>query len=143
MVGRLIGLDWGAKRIGVAISDDRLSLAVGYAIWPAVFPEFYHKLSAAVKADGVTEIIVGYPLTIRGEIGPKAMEVDTFIAKLESQGYVVRRWDERYTTSEAGRSLSRLGLSSRQQRGKLDMSAAILILQSYLDARALRADLTS
>jgi putative Holliday junction resolvase len=139
----LLGLDWGAQRVGVAISDDRLTLAVGYDIWPAREPELFLRLSAAVRAEHVTELIIGYPLTIRGEVGPQAQAVDAFIVRLESQGYTVHRWDERYTTSEASRSLSRLGLSQRKQRGRLDMSAAIILLQSYLDARASRAEPSS
>lgn len=127
--------------MGVAISDDRVSLAVGYGIWPTT--DVLAKLAVVVRDERITGLVVGYPLTIRGEIGPKAQEVDRFIATLESRGYVVHRWDERYTSAEAGRTLSRLGLSQREQRGKLDQSAAILLLQSYLDARRTRADESS
>jgi putative Holliday junction resolvase len=116
----------------VAISDDRAVLAVGYAAWPTT--DVFSQLKRVVPAEEIAAIVVGYPLTLRGEVGPKARQVDLFIRQLLRQGYAVHRWDERYTTQEASRSLSKLGISQRKQRGKVDMSAAVLMLQSYLDA---------
>jgi putative holliday junction resolvase len=130
-LSRCLGLDWGTKRIGVAISDDRGVLAVGYAIWPA--HDWLTKLERAVADESIAYLVIGYPLTLRGEVGPKAKEVDRMIAQLEKLGYDVRRWDERYTTQDAGSALSRIGISERKQRGKVDMAAAVLLLQSYLD----------
>lgn len=127
-----MGLDWGEKRIGVAISDDELRLAVGYAVWPT--GDLLAQLASTVESEAVGFIVVGYPLTLRGEAGPKARQVDRFIQTLLRYGYDVRRWDERYTTQDASRSLTNLGISQRKQRGKIDMSAAVLMLQSYLDA---------
>ena len=129
---RYLGLDWGEKRTGVAISDDRGVLAVGYDVWPT--SELLARLTRVVRDESVSRIIVGYPLTLRGEIGPKAQQVDRFIRELERAGYDVRRWDERYSTSDASRALTEIGVSQRRQRGRLDMSAAVLILQSYLDS---------
>jgi putative holliday junction resolvase len=131
-VSRYLGLDWGSKRTGVSISDDQGRLAVGYAIWPTgdVFPQ----LEKTMREEDIRLIVVGYPLTLRGEVGPKALEVDRFINRLERKGYVVHRWDERYTTQDVSRDLTRIGISQRKQRGKLDMSAAVLMLQGYLDA---------
>ncbi|MBI5059703.1 Holliday junction resolvase RuvX [candidate division KSB1 bacterium] len=137
-MGRLLGLDWGAKRIGVAVSDDRRVLAVGYGIWPAAEPAFSRMLARTVSEEDIEAIIVGYPLTLRGEVGPTARAVDRFIADLEARGYHVFRCDERNTTFSAARSLSRAGISERRQRGRIDMSAAVLMLQSYLDAQTPR-----
>ncbi len=132
---RYLGLDWGEKRIGVATSDDRGVLAVGYGVWPARETEFFPLLEKTVKEEDIAEIIVGYPLTLRGDVGPKAQQVERFIATLERRGYTIRRWDERYSTADVSRTLSEHGISQRKQRGKLDMAAATVILQSYLDAR--------
>jgi putative Holliday junction resolvase len=132
---RFLGLDWGEKRIGVATSDDRGVLAVGYGVWPAREADFFLLLERAVKEEDIGEIVVGYPITLRGEAGPKAQQVDRFIEHLEQRGYQVRRWDERYSTADVSRTLSEHGVSQRRQRGKLDMAAATVILQSYLDAR--------
>ena len=131
-MSRFLGLDWGEKRTGVAVSDDRGVLAVGYAVWPT--PEVFSRLIVTVREEDIGCIVVGYPLTLRGEVGPKAREVDRFIAVLEARGYSVSRWDERYTTQDVSRNLSRLGISQRKQRGKIDMSAATLMLQAYLDS---------
>jgi putative Holliday junction resolvase len=132
---RLLGLDWGEKRIGVAVSDDRGKLAVGYGIWPSGDAEFFPLLERAVSEENIAGIVVGYPLTLRGEVGPKAQQVDRFIARLEARGYNVYRCDERYTTHDVSRELSRHGISQRKQRGRLDMAAAVMILQSFLDTR--------
>lgn len=127
-----MGLDWGEKRIGVAVSDDRHILAVGYEVWPTA--DVFSRLERVVSAEEIGLVIVGYPLTLRGEVGPKARQVDLFIQQLVRRGYTVRRWDERYTTQDASRSLSEHGITQRKQRGRIDMSAAVLMLQSYLDA---------
>jgi putative Holliday junction resolvase len=131
-LSRFIGLDWGHKRVGVSVSDSGGTLAVGYAVWPTgdVFP----RLERAVREEDVGLIVVGYPLTLRGTVGPKAREVDAFIRQLEERGYRVERCDERYTTQDASRALTGIGISQRKQRGRIDMSAAVLMLQSYLDA---------
>lgn len=119
----------------MAISDDRAVLAVGYAVWRSA--DVFSELARIVPVEEVARIVVGYPLTLRGEVGPKAQQVDLFIQQLLQRGYAVRRWDERYTTQEASRALSEIGISQRKQRGKVDMSAAVLMLQSYLDAARL------
>ena len=131
---RFLGLDWGEKRIGVAVSDDRGVLAVGYGVWPSRDADFFPLLEHALKEESIGAVVVGYPLTLRGEAGPKAQEVDRFIAKLEARGLTVHRWDERYSTHDVSRALSEHGISQRKQRGRLDMAAAVVILQSYLDA---------
>ena len=132
-MARILGLDWGSRRIGVAISDDRESFAVGYGVWPSDEAVFFAQLDQTMRDEDVKLVVVGYPLTLRGEVGPKAREVDAFIEKLELRGYSVKRWDERYTSQDASRALSRLGISQKKQRGKLDMPAAVIMLQSYLD----------
>ncbi len=133
-MGRLIGLDWGEKRIGVAVSDERNSFAVGYDIWPADEAEFLARLKKTLALEQIDRVVVGYPLTLRGEVGVKARQVEDFIAKLESHGFQVVRWDERYSTKDASRTLTLHGISQKKQRGRIDMAAAILMLQSYLDA---------
>lgn len=131
---RFLGIDWGEKRIGVATSDDRGVLAVGYGVWPARDADFFPLLERTVKEEDIGVIVVGYPITLRGEVGPKARQVDRFIAQLELRGYTVHRWDERYSSADVSRMLSEHGITQRKQRGKLDMAAATTILQSYLDA---------
>jgi putative Holliday junction resolvase len=133
IVSRILGLDWGSRRIGVAVSDDREKLAVGYGVWSAAAAEFFPQLEQAVRDEDIGLIVVGYPLTLAGEVGPTAGKVDAFIETLTERGYRIQRWDERFTTHEASRSFSALGISQKKQRGRLDMSAAVLMLQSFLN----------
>ncbi|MBU1706671.1 Holliday junction resolvase RuvX [bacterium] len=131
---RLLGIDYGARRIGIALADEAVRVAVGVAIWTQLGTETIHRLKELIKEEDIERVIVGYPLTLRGEIGPKAREVDVFIEKLEAAGIPVERWDERFTTHQASHDAREAGLSERKQRGRLDMSAAVIMLQSYLDA---------
>ena len=130
---RLLGIDYGARRIGIALADDAVRVAVGVGIWAQRGAETIHRFKEFIEEEDIERVIVGYPLTLRGEIGPKAREVDVFIEKLEAVGIPVERWDERFTTHQASRDAREAGLSERKQRGRLDMSAAVLMLQSYLD----------
>lgn len=132
-MSRLLGLDWGRQRIGVAISDDRCRFAVGYDVWPSDRSTFFQRLEKVAKEEDIGLLIIGYPLRSQGEIGSSAQEVDLLIAELEQRGYSVTRWDERFTSQTASRDLSKIGISQKKQRGRLDMSAAVLILQSYID----------
>lgn len=131
---RLLGIDYGTRRIGLAISDESERLAVGLATWPNEGAATIVRLKQLLEERDICCAIVGYPLTLRGQIGPKAAEVDTFIRQLEAAGIPVRRWDERWTTQEVSRTARAIGLSQKKQRGRLDMAAAIVLLQNYLDA---------
>ncbi len=131
---RLLGVDYGSRRIGIAISDESARLAVGLATWPNQGTATVRRLAELVEDENIRLVVVGYPLTLRGEVGPKAREVDAFIHELQAAGMSIERWDERWTTAQASRSARDAGLSEKQQRGRLDLSAAILLLQSYLDA---------
>ena len=132
-MSRVLGLDWGTRRIGVAVSDDRRGLAVGYAVWPANEAEFLPLLKRAIADEDIGLIVVGYPLTLRGEQGKSTQAVNLFIERLQPLGIPITRADERYTSQEASADLTRIGISQKKQRGKLDMAAAVLLLQSFLD----------
>lgn len=131
---RLLGIDYGARRIGIAISDEKARLAVGRATWTYQGLRTIRQLKKLVEDENIGCVVVGYPLTLRDEVGPQAREVDRFIGRLEAAGIPVERWDERLTTRLASRSARSAGLSEKKQRGRLDTAAAILMLQSYLDA---------
>jgi putative Holliday junction resolvase len=131
---RLLGIDYGTRRLGIAITDEDARVAVGLATWTYQGPQTIRQLKKLVEDENVCRVVVGYPLTLRGEVGPKARLVDSFIGRLEAEGVPVERWDERFTTRLASQSARSAGLSERKQRGRLDMPAAVLMLQSYLDA---------
>lgn len=135
---RILGLDVGTKRIGIAISDE-----LG---WTAQAIKTLHRHES--KSDlgeirdiagqyGVEEIVVGLPRNMNGSLGPQAQMVLGFIRDLrEVLGVPIHTWDERLSTVEATKILIKGDLSRRKRKRKVDMTAAVIILQSYLDSLA-------
>lgn len=136
---RILGLDYGEKRIGVAISDPLAMIAQGIAVISrgGTLADSLRELKLIInKYDGVKEIVVGLPKRLSGEIGPAAEQVLNFVAELKKElQQKIITWDERLTTVLAERSLIEAGLSRGKRKKVIDQSAAALILQSYLDAK--------
>ena len=134
---RLLGIDYGSKRIGIAISDPTRIIARGLTTLENdanVFQEL-HRL---IEEHGIECVIVGLPLNLKGEKGQKTKEVEVFISELEKYTPVtIIRWDERFTTSIAQRTMREMGVkkTKRQKKQFIDQMASALILQSYLDAK--------
>jgi putative Holliday junction resolvase len=94
------------------------------------------KIIELASREGVAEFVVGYPISLRGEVGPQAAKVSEFAGLLSrASGMNVSLWDERYSTVEARRLLRNLSKKVRKQKEKRDAIAAMLILQSYLDRK--------
>jgi len=134
---RVLGLDVGDRRIGVALSDETGTLASPLPTLERVGPRQDLKAVAALaRAHGAREIVVGLPRTLAGEIGPQAEKVQAFAQALRPVAQVpVTFWDERLTTVMAERALIEGEVSRRRRKGLVDQVAAVLILQSWLDAR--------
>lgn len=134
---RILGIDFGSKRIGVAVSDPLGITAQGVAVLGKgeTFEQDIRELKRIVKKyDGIDEIVVGLPKTMSGEIGPAAKVVQDFIEALKKEFKLkIVAWDERLTTVEAERTLISIGLSREKRKKMIDKSAAAYILQSYLD----------
>ena len=137
MRGRVLGVDYGERRLGLAVSDP-----LGITAQPAGTVtisnprEALHAVAEAVEHHAAVHVVVGLPRSMRGGIGPKAREVIRFVAVFERTASVpVSLWDERLTSASAERVLDEGGVSARDRRGKVDAVAAQLILQSYLDAQ--------
>ena len=133
---RAIALDYGAARTGVAVSDATGTLArpVG-VVERAASPAGLDRVTELVAEYGVEVVVVGLPLTLRGERGPQAIETEAFIARLRSRCRIpILTEDERLTTSIARRMPS----SSRRRSSTTgdDAQAAAVLLQTYLDRRA-------
>ncbi len=133
IVSRVLGLDWGTRRIGVAISDNERRLAVGLAIWPAQESEYLPLLKKVIREEDISLIVVGLPLTLSGFEGVSAQAARSFAVRVGNLGPRVELVDERFTSYSASRSLSHAGVNQKKQRGRLDMAAAVLLLQSFLD----------
>jgi len=138
---RLLGLDVGDVRIGVALSDETGILATGLPTLQRVGPrKDVRAVAALVRDREVGEVVVGLPRRLDGSLGPQAEKVLAFMDSLRASLRVpVTPWDERLTTVEAERTLREAGAGSRERKASVDRIAAILILQNYLDARATQA----
>ena len=138
---RILGVDPGEVRLGLAVSDELGLTAQGLPTWVSRgrSADLAH-LRSLVEELGVGEVVVGLPRNMDGTIGPSAEAARELAQDLRSAlGLPVTLWDERLTTQAATRFLSEAGLSRRRQRGRVDAVAAALILQGYLDrARASR-----
>jgi putative Holliday junction resolvase len=132
---RVMALDYGTRRVGVAISDALGVLARPLGSLPAQpFPELVAALQRLIQEHEVERIIVGLPRNMNGTYGPAAAAVQTWVAELQPHLPVpVMLWDERLTTVQAHRRLREAGHSERKRRQRVDSSAAAILLQSYLD----------
>ena len=135
---RVMGVDFGEKRFGISMSDPGGVVAGSPTVIEAATPEdAAAKIKGIVEQEGIAEIVIGYPVPLRGGAGPQAAKVTQFAALLsQSCGKAVALWDERYSTVEAQRLLQNLSKKVRKQKDKRDAIAAILILQSYLDRKS-------
>jgi putative Holliday junction resolvase len=135
--GRVLGLDLGQSRIGVAISDPDRRLAVPLGTIRTGAPDDVRAIAALVREHAVAEIVVGHPLSLSGRKGEAADHAEKFAAALEGMLAIpVVLEDERLTTAQATRELAAAGVRGRRRREVVDQSAAAVILQSYLDKRA-------
>ena len=132
---RILALDHGTVRIGVALSDELKMLAQPLEFIPAApFADFLLRLKQLLKEKEVEMVLVGMPRNMDGSYGPAALKVQEFVAVLkESITVPVRTWDERLTTVQAHRMLAEAGMKAKDRKGKVDRSAAAILLQSYLD----------
>ena len=135
--GRVLGLDLGQARIGVAVSDDRRRVAVPLGTVRTGAPGDVRSIAALVQEHDITDVVVGHPLRLQGEAGEAAEQAETFARTLEQYLNVrVHLQDERLTTVQAHKELARAGLRGRDRRTVVDESAATLILQAFLDRLA-------
>jgi len=132
----VVGLDVGRRRIGVAASDPTGFLASGVrVIQRATLERDVEAVRSLVESLGAAQVVVGYPLSMSGEAGPQAEETERFVEALRLRTSVpVILWDERLSTLEADRRMQEAGVSGRKRRQRVDVAAAILVLQSYLDS---------
>lgn len=136
---RILALDHGTKRIGVAISDELKMIAQPLEFIPAdPFAGFLARLKEIVREQAVELILLGLPRNMDGSYGPAALKVREFAAALRDAVTVpVQTWDERLTSAQAQRFLIQAGVRRKKRKEKVDQTAAAILLQSYLDSRGL------
>lgn len=140
--GRVMALDIGSKRTGVALSDESLLIASPHSTIEATGrKDWVAKVADVVTEEGVTRILVGLPLNQYGEEGPDAKNIRKFIALLQERVKVpVVEWDERFSTVQAERALIGAEVSRAKRKGVIDKVAAAILLQSYLDSLRFHAN---
>ena len=135
---RIMGLDYGSKTMGVAVSDSLLLTAQGVEIihrkQENKLRQTLARIEQLTKTYGIERIVLGFPKHLNNTIGERAVKSTELSEPLRRRtGCEVILWDERLTSVEANRALTEAGVR-REQRGKyVDMLAAVLILQNYLD----------
>ena len=132
---RVLGIDHGTKRVGLAISDETAMIAQPLefiAAQPA--DKLLSRLAEIVAQRNVREIVVGLPRNMSGDCGPAAEKVQEFVAALRQILTIpIHTWDERLTSVQANRLLIQCGMRREKRREKVDQTAAAILLQSYLD----------
>lgn len=137
----MIGLDIGEKRVGVAVSDTTLRVATPLAVLQGPLSADSRALRRLVEDYEAEALVVGLPLTLAGEEGPQAERVRAEAQRLgEALAVRIVFHDERLSSAEAQKVMTASGMSERQRRGSVDMVAAGLVLQSYLDSDGPRRD---
>jgi putative Holliday junction resolvase len=135
---RILALDHGTKRIGVAISDELKMIAQPLEFIPAEpFAKFLERLKEILREKEVEMILIGLPRNMDGSYGPAALKVQEFVAALRDAITIpIQTWDERLTSAQAQRFLIQGGVRRQQRKEKVDKTAAAILLQSYLDSGA-------
>jgi len=132
---RIMGLDVGIKRIGIAISDEMGWTAQGHSVLVRGKPkDDLQKLADLCAEYKIEKIVLGFPRNMNGTVGPKGEEIQEFGRELEEYlSLPLDYWDERLTTVAAQRVLLEANVSRQKRKGVIDKLAAVNILQGYLD----------
>jgi putative Holliday junction resolvase len=139
---RVLGLDIGQRRVGVALSDPKGSIATPHAVLDASAAIDGRSVVDLVAEWDVALVVVGIPVSLDGNEGPQAAATREAVSRLEHRlGVPVVFQDERLSSAEAGRRMAEAGLSEKERRNTVDMVAASIILQSYLDVHQGGAEL--
>ena len=135
---RILGIDHGTKRVGLALSDETGTIAQPLQFLPAEpAPKLFERLKETVAERNVEEIVVGIPRNMNGTYGPAAEKAREFVVALQKVLTVpVHTWDERLTTVQANRFLIETGMRREKRKERVDQTAAAILLQSYLDHAA-------
>lgn len=133
---RILGIDYGDSRIGIAVSDPMGWTAQGLETVKSKdgLKKALSRIMEIIKQFEVTDIVIGYPLNMNGTMGPRTERTEEFIKKLLTFGeFNIIKWDERLTTVSAHRTMNELGIKASNKKNIVDTMSAVFILQGYLD----------
>lgn len=133
---RTLGIDYGERRVGLAVSDPDGILATVLRVENVRSEaEGVEAVRTACVETGAERIVIGLPLTLRGTHGPMAVKVQAFARAVETAtGIPVKLWDERFSTAQVERTMRNAELGAVQRKGLRDKLAAQVTLQCFLDA---------
>ncbi len=133
---RILAIDHGTRRMGIAVSDELKTIAQPLEFIPAEpFDDFLARLKELLREKEVELILIGMPRNMDGSYGPAAEKVREFITALRDAVTVpLKTWDERLTSAQANRVLIQGGTRRDKRKEKVDQTAAAILLQSYLDS---------
>src|SRR6185295_4161476 len=134
---RVLAIDHGTKRMGIALSDETATIAQPLEfILAEPFTDFLARLKQLIVEKQVDQILVGMPRNMDGSYGPAALKVQEFVAVLkETIAVPIKTWDERLTSAQANRMLIQADVRRDKRKQRVDAAAAAILLQSYLDSR--------
>lgn len=137
--GRILSIDYGEKRIGLAITDPLAITARGFRMLiNKNRTGLLETLIEIINSNEIKKIVIGIPYSLDGSIGPMAERVRKFGTELSARTDVeIEEWPEEFSSEDAKTELRKLGVEFRKDKGKVDMMAAALILRSYLNAQPL------
>lgn len=133
---RILCLDVGERKIGIAMSDRTLSIAQGMKVYRREsLKQDMEELKGIINENEVKKLVIGLPKDLSGALGKKAREVISFAEEVKRRVSIpVTLWDERFSTNEAHRYFDAANVNHKKRRPYLDMMASQIILQGYLDA---------
>jgi putative Holliday junction resolvase len=133
---RILAIDHGTKRMGIAISDEMRTIAQPLEYIAAEpLDKFFDRLKQIIADKQISLIVVGVPRNMDGTYGPAAAKVHEFITELkEAVAVPIKTWDERLTSVQANRYLIEADVRRSKRKEKVDKTAAAILLQSYLDS---------
>jgi len=133
---RWLGVDWGRKRVGIALSDELGLIAHPRdTLEPTSLDDLVNSIATIVQSDPVEGVVLGLPQNMDGSEGPSAFTVRQLAERLQAQGLVVHFWDERLSSREADDKLRSVSPKKHRPKSDTDRAAAALVLQGFLTHR--------
>jgi putative Holliday junction resolvase len=138
---RIVGLDVGERRIGVAVADEGVRVALPVTVVERrELPADLDAIARLVQEQEAEAVVIGLPISLNGSLGPQAEAVKSFGQDLAARlSLPIEYWDERLSSVEAQRRLASAGHRGPKAKARRDAAAAAIVLQSYLDAQANRS----
>lgn len=133
-MAKILGIDYGAVRVGLAMTDSTNTIATGLdtLVVNGNLDILINKLKEILSENSIETIVIGYPKNMDGTISKKALEIDKIIEELKKLNVKVEKWDERLTTVMAYGTMRELGIKQKEKNKFADKLAATTILQDYL-----------